>query len=254
MLWAMHRRGVAHNTLLAFTSDHGSTDKSHCYSRATHIPLLMQWPDVLAAGSWINQPVSLLDVAATFLHLATDATNASLFASPGRLAPPPQGSNPPAALAASPPLHGVSLLPLLPTTRPLFPQRLDFRISAPPPPDYASERHIFCEAGHTRSLMTSRWRYIYAPRVARARGAVDAYGVGTRHPAASSAEQLYDLSTDPNETKELISAYQLLVSSIAAGLPQAPLGVKETEAAEALAAFRQAMHRDLMGLAAACGV
>ena len=244
VLWAMQRRGVAHNTLLAFTSDHGSTDKSHCYSRATLTPLLMQWPDVLAAGTWITQPVSLLDVAATFLHVATDATNSSLFSSPGRAVP---------SSVASPPLHGVSLLPLLLTTRPLFPPKLDFRIGVP---DNAIERHIICEAGHTRSLMTARWRYIYAPRVGRAGtrgvGVGESYGVGTRHPAASSAEQLYDLSTDPDESKELIGAYGLLVAS--SGLPQPPLAAKELEAAEALAAFRQAMHRDLMGLAAACGV
>lgn len=244
VLWALQRRGIMHNTLLTFMSDHGSTDKGHCFSRGTLTPLLIQWPDLVRPGSWVSEPTSLLDVAATLLHAALDASNTTLFASPGSLAPPSSG------LAVAPRLHGISLLGQM---RPqLRTQYLNFggRPPPPPPPDYAAGRKLICEAGHTRSLVTGTYRYIFAPQVRKS--TAEAYGAAGRHPGILSIEQLYDLATDPNEEKELIQAYSLIASSL---VQQTPLtGHREIAAAEALGSFRRAMQRDLADVAVTCGV
>ena len=129
VMWALNRRGAVHNTLTVFTSDHGSTDKGHCYSRSLQVPLLMQWPDLISPmGAVAVPPASLLDVAATFLHAATDATNASLFApTPARSARviagvilPRMPPLPSLEGLTPPPLHGTSMLPALPTVRPIY--------------------------------------------------------------------------------------------------------------------------------------
>ena len=222
---------------------HGSTDKGHCFSRATISPMLMQWPDAVRPGSWISEPVSLLDVATTLLHAALDVSNASLFATPYSFAPRSSG------LLVAPPLHGISLLPLLSPPK----AYLNFGGHAPPPPppDYAAGRKLVCEAGHSRSLLTRSFRYIFNP-LAR-KSAAEAYGAASRHPSILAPEQLYDLDADPNEEKELIQAYGLLVAT--PGAEVAPLtGKKELAAADAFANFRRAMQRDLTEVAAICGV
>ena len=60
IIWALQRRGRMHDTLLAFSSDHGSVDKGHCFSRSTSVPLLVQWPAAVPSGGRIARPVSLL--------------------------------------------------------------------------------------------------------------------------------------------------------------------------------------------------
>lgn len=277
VMWALNRRGAVHNTLTVFTSDHGSTDKGHCYSRSLQVPLLMQWPDLISPmGAVAVPPASLLDVAATFLHAATDATNASLFApTPARAARviagviiPRMPPLPSLEGLTPPPLHGTSMLPALPTVRPIYRRAplvpggahagatgVASSVSKALP-DYQVDRKLICEAGHSRSLSTSRWRYVYSPQYAvesRKPKGDDGLGyVAARHPAVRSVEQLYDLREDPGEQRELIEAYSLLVSKN--GKPQPPLGVKGSEAAEALHSFRKAMQSDLLDIAKGCGV
>ena len=243
VLWALQRRGIVHNTLLTFTSDHGPIDKGHCFSRATLTPLLMQWPDVLRPGAWVHEPTSLLDVAATMLHAALDPANASLFATPGRVAPPSAG------LPSAPPLHGISLLTVAPTHLPGPPKYLQFRSPPPPPPDYVGSRKIVCEMGHTRSLLTRSFRYVFAPVPVTKRGGAEAT---QRHPGMLAVEQLYDLNDDPDEAKELIQAYRLLATPLSESEPLTRAA--EVRAADAFGNFRRAMQKDLIDVAATCGV
>jgi arylsulfatase A-like enzyme len=66
--------GLAHNTLVVFTSDHGEMLGDHgmhskfvFYEGSVHIPLLMRLPDVIPAGRVVQVPVSHLDLFATIL-------------------------------------------------------------------------------------------------------------------------------------------------------------------------------------------
>jgi hypothetical protein len=126
-----------------------------------------------------------------------------------------------------------------------------------------------CEVGHARSLLVGAWRYVYSPPDVRSRGksksdASDPSGVGTRHPGVRSVEQLYDLTADPLEEKELIERHSLLMPVNGLGaLPIAgqgsstdlpPLSPEGERAAEAFAWLRARMQRDLLNVSNVCGV
>jgi hypothetical protein len=68
--------------------------------------------------------------------------------------------------------------------------------------------HIGCEVAHTRSMLTPRYKYLYAPQ-RRSTASAD-YGASGRHPAVKSHEQLYDVTVDPSEAQELISFHGLV--------------------------------------------
>lgn len=78
MLDALERRGLAEDTIVVFTSDHGDyagehrlTDKSSTfYDCMTRVPAIVSWPGHLPAGAVDRHPVSLLDVMPTCLGLA----------------------------------------------------------------------------------------------------------------------------------------------------------------------------------------
>lgn len=66
--------GLADNTLVVFTSDHGEMLGDHgmhskfvFYAGSVHIPLLMRLPGTIPAGTVIKAPVSHLDLFATIL-------------------------------------------------------------------------------------------------------------------------------------------------------------------------------------------
>ena len=77
VLWALQRKGVAHATLIVFASDHAATDKGHCYTRGTAVPLIMQWPDALPQKARVGALVSLVDIVPTLLHAANLPRRAS---------------------------------------------------------------------------------------------------------------------------------------------------------------------------------
>ena len=79
ILQALDAAGQTENTLVVFTSDHGEMLGNHqqllkgpqLYDDLTHVPLIMRWPDKVAAGQsvdalvqWVDLPATLLDVAA----------------------------------------------------------------------------------------------------------------------------------------------------------------------------------------------
>lgn len=88
ILRALDELGLADNTLVVFTSDHGEMlgdhglwEKSEPFDSASRVPLLMRLPGRMAAGAVSEDLVSLLDLMPTMLDLAE-------VAYPGELALP----------------------------------------------------------------------------------------------------------------------------------------------------------------------
>ncbi len=88
----LERQGLRENTLVVFLSDNGDPVDTNASINAPyrgqkgilleggiHVPYIMHWPAGLDAGMVYNEPVSSLDIAATFFELAGGITNASEF-------------------------------------------------------------------------------------------------------------------------------------------------------------------------------
>jgi arylsulfatase len=75
ILDALDREGLAENTLVVFTSDHGEMLGDHqlmlkgpmMYEQAVRVPLILRWPDVLPAGIRCPELVQWIDLSATIL-------------------------------------------------------------------------------------------------------------------------------------------------------------------------------------------
>jgi len=88
ILQALEANGLAENTLIVYTSDHGDMQGEHglwwkhvFYEESVKVPLIISWPSVIAGGQRCERVVSALDVNATML----DALGAPpLLNSPGR--------------------------------------------------------------------------------------------------------------------------------------------------------------------------
>ena len=78
LLDALEERGLAENSLVAITADHGEGLMQHghllhgaqIYEEQVRVPLLLRWPGRLPAGRVIEGAVSLIDLAPTLLELA----------------------------------------------------------------------------------------------------------------------------------------------------------------------------------------
>lgn len=122
--------GLAENTLVIFTTDHGDMVGAHgCIGKCTEgysddlvrIPLLMRLPGVIKAGTVVRQPVSQVDLMPTIL----DYVGQSL----------PEH------------IHGQSARPLLEGR------------------DVPWRNYAFCQrADQSRMLRTERYKYVFAPR------------------------------------------------------------------------------------------
>ncbi|MVA74460.1 sulfatase-like hydrolase/transferase [Auraticoccus sp. F435] len=78
ILDALEAEGLAENTLVVFTSDHGEMLGDHqlmlkgpmVYDVAVRVPLLLRWPGVLPAGERRSELVQWVDLAPTLLEAA----------------------------------------------------------------------------------------------------------------------------------------------------------------------------------------
>ncbi len=77
ILDALENSGQRENTLIVFTSDHGEfLGRNRCYGKrsmhdpSARIPMLLSMPDRFEGGIICDRPVSLVDLAPTFLNLA----------------------------------------------------------------------------------------------------------------------------------------------------------------------------------------
>ena len=88
IMQALESNGLAENTLIVYTSDHGDMQGEHglwwkhvFYEESVKVPLIVSWPGVIAGGQRSDRVISALDVNATML----DALGApALPHSPGR--------------------------------------------------------------------------------------------------------------------------------------------------------------------------
>ena len=81
----LKQNGLYENTLVVYMGDngfqfgeHGLIDKRVAYEHSIRVPLLMQWPDVLKAGSQVDKIVTNIDIAPTILEAATAAATAKI--------------------------------------------------------------------------------------------------------------------------------------------------------------------------------
>jgi len=84
ILLRLDELGLADNTLVIFTSDHGEMlgdhgmhSKNIFYEGSVHVPLLLRLPGVIPAGTVIQTPSSHLDLFATILDYCGQAGQAS---------------------------------------------------------------------------------------------------------------------------------------------------------------------------------
>lgn len=184
----LERQGVAHNTLILFTSDNGRPFprcKTTLYDSGIRSPWLVRWPAHVKPGSVSGRLVSTVDIAPTFLAVA---------GAPAL----PNGS-------------GQSFLPQL-------------RDPNAPGRDYIyGERHWHDYGDFARAVRSERWKYIrnYFPALPNQPPA-DAvrspsfvvmrqlHAAGKLTPAQSvpfqsprPTEELYDLTADPHEMHNL---------------------------------------------------
>jgi arylsulfatase A-like enzyme len=173
--------GIADNTLIVFTSDHGSNMKGSLFSLdGTCVPWIMRWPRAIKAGAKCDELVQNIDLVPTFFDIA--------------------GAKVPDRYI----LDGRSL-------RPLF--------GGDKPGDWRD--HLYFEMGSARAVCTKDFKYTAVrytkDQIANIKKArpeslpklmayIGRAGIGTR--GARNAgffdyNQLYDLRKDPRERQNL---------------------------------------------------
>jgi len=218
--------GIRNDTLIIFTSDHGEKTlstpviwgKSGLYDFGMKVPLVMNWPNgITSPGRTYPEMVSHVDIAPTLLAL----TGASGL--PTR------------------PVDGVSLVPV-------------FNGSSA-----AVRDDVFCEIGYARAVRTKTRKYIavrYTPDIYTKIANGDTWpeigansqptggtiprpyyvnnsglggGVASTNPTYFDDDQLYNLTTDPNEDTNLYgqdpaTAYDLKkrLANYIGGIPDRP--------------------------------
>jgi choline-sulfatase len=77
LLDCLDEQGLADETVVIYTSDHGEMlgehglwRKSNFYEQSARVPLQIRLPDRRWAGRWVEESVSLVDMTATLLELA----------------------------------------------------------------------------------------------------------------------------------------------------------------------------------------
>lgn len=173
--------GIDDNTLVIFAPDHGRDGKASVFSHgACQVPMIMRWPKGIAAGQVCEELVQNVDLVPTFFELGK--------------AEKPKSYR----------IDGQSLTPLFENGT-----ATDWR------------DHLYLEMGAARATVTKDWSYIAvrytkeqiaaikraAPRnLPRAMAYIGRLGIGVRgadRPGFFDEDQLYHLTRDPREMKNL---------------------------------------------------
>jgi arylsulfatase A-like enzyme len=173
--------GLDDNTIVLFTPDHGSSRKSSLFTQdGVGVPMIARWPGRIPAGVTSHALIGNVDWVPTVFEIA--------------------GVKPPAGYR----LDGHSALPVLTGQKQASPRD-----------------HVYLEMGHARGVATREWKYIAVryPQeqidvIKRARPAalpkamsyIGRLGIGVRgadRPGFWDADQLYDLTKDPDERVNL---------------------------------------------------
>jgi arylsulfatase A-like enzyme len=207
ILRKLDERGLAENTLVIISSDHGTWryGKTTPYDGGLKVPLVMRWPAGIRPGSTYPHLVLNTDYAATILDLA--------------------GVKKPADYR----LDGVSLAPVL-----------RGKESGP------LRGETFHEIGYARAIKTPEWKYIavrYPPAIQRkiaAGGKFPAfkknappnpkpyhtanshlgYNSSKHNPHYFEADQLFDLKNDPQEKTNVIGRHPEVAADLKARLSE----------------------------------
>ncbi|MEY2880547.1 MAG: Choline-sulfatase [Verrucomicrobiota bacterium] len=203
------KRGLLANTIIAVSGDHGAPGfprgKCNLYDFGTQVPLVIHWPaGVTTPGRRIDNPVSLIDLAPTFLAAA--------------------------GVAAPAGMDGQDLLPVLRdgAARGFTPLARDTVITGrelhvrdaregdlPYPTRALRDRHFL----YIRNFKPDRWPVTPPPLSAEAQSDMDRGPTRTFYAARTSevafatfmdlaigkraAEELYDLAADPDQMRNL---------------------------------------------------
>jgi len=173
--------GIAENTLIVFTSDHGSNMKGSLYNiDGINVPWIMRWPVAMKAGAECDELVQSIDLAPTFFDLAG------------------------AAIPDKYVMDGRSLKPLF----------------AGGKPDQWRD-HLYFEVGYGRAVCTKDFKYIALrypkERIAQIKKArpetlpklmayIGRMGIGTRgaqNRGFFDYDQLYNVKRDAKERRNL---------------------------------------------------
>ena len=173
--------GIDDNTLVVFAPDHGRDGKASVFSHgSSKVPMIMRWPKEIGAGQECEELVQNVDLVPTFFELGKAAKPNSYH------------------------IDGQSLLPLFKNGK-----TKDWR------------DHLYLEMGAARATVTKDWSYIAVrytkeqiasikkatpQNLPKAMSYIGRLGIGVRgadRPGFFDEDQLYDLSKDPKEMKNL---------------------------------------------------
>ena len=169
--------GIADNTIVLFVADHGSNRKGSLYrQRGTEVPCIMRWPNSLPKGVQSDALIQNTDFVPTWF----DVAGAKL----------PKGYQ----------MDGVSLAPLFEN------------------PQADVRKYVYAEMGASRAVRTKDWSYM-ALRFSKDQveemrkserllektltGLSGGISRGRENPESMSYDQLYNIASNPEETKNL---------------------------------------------------
>ncbi|MDJ0852364.1 MAG: sulfatase [Myxococcota bacterium] len=172
LLDALQELDLARDTVVIVTADHGEGLMQRGYmlhglsvhEEEVRVPLVVRWPGRVRAGGVVPEPVSLLDVAPTVMHLVGVSVQGGAF----------EGQSLAGTLRDGAPLD---------PQRPVFVYRRDFGPARQRPVvlggGEGEPTETFEVAGAQSGVRAGRWKYVQAP--------------------AEAPPALYDLDTDPGE-------------------------------------------------------
>lgn len=176
----LKEHGLSDNTIVLFTSDHGSRGKNSCYEGGAKVPLIASWPAKVKPGSRCDSLIGSIDLTSTLIELASGDSS----------------------LASAP--HSRSFVPQL--------------MGHPDSDDW--REGMLIEAGNSKAIVTKNWKYIanrVPPEIEKAMKARpgEVFWTGLDHhnyqtekmyPAYWDADQLYNLNDDLYEQTNLASS------------------------------------------------
>ena len=179
ILRTLDETGLADNTIVIFTADHGDYAGEHglmlksgtFYDSMTRVPLIVSWPGGLEGGTTRDELVSNIDIMPTVASLVGVDAPEPVY---GRLMPGAGGTAREAVFAE----HGAGGPRILMSDLPKYPDYTD-----PNPVVYFRLMHARNAEGRPKMVRTDRWKYIYDPM--------------------DPVDELYDMEADPWELTNL---------------------------------------------------
>jgi len=173
--------GIADNTLIVFAGDHGSKMKGSLFHKdGVNIPCIMRWPRGIKAGTECHELIQNIDLVPTVFDLAN------------------------AQIPKKYKIDRRSLSPLIKGKKPV-----------------RWRENLYFEMGSGRAVCTKEWKYIAVrysqeqietikrsspEQLPKHMSYIGRIGIGTRgssNPNFFDADQLYNISKDPGELKNL---------------------------------------------------